>query len=425
MKRIGIVFLAPLLLATQACRQADTSDTPAVEVAVQAAHPVIGSISQHIVADAILSPLAQAALSPRISAPVTHFYVQRGSHVHTGELLATLEHRDLVAAALDTRGGYTAANAALATTQGAQMPEETQRSRLDVAQAKATLDLDQSIVDARKKLFEQGAIPGRDLDTARATLVQAQAAYDTAAEHLRALEAVSRQATLEQAQGMAESAKGKYQGAQAQVSYAEIRSPINGVVTDRPLFAGETASAGTPLLTLMDTSALLAKLHLAQSVAQTLNVGDAADVSIPGMDEPIRGTISLVSPALDPGSTTLEVWVRLDNRNGKLKSGTPVHTSVASRTLSHALLVPTTALLTDSGEKYVMLLGSDGAAHKKTVEVGISDGTNTQILSGLTEKDTVITDGAYGLDDGTKVKAGGKDDDKGDSKPSPAKGESL
>ena len=83
----------------------------------------------------------------------------------------------------------------------AQVPEDYQKAQLDVAQAKANLDLNQSIVTARKQLFAEGAIPGRDLDTAQAALVQAQAAYDTAAKHLESHEERG-------AQGGARSSKG-------------------------------------------------------------------------------------------------------------------------------------------------------------------------------------------------------------------------
>ena len=71
-------------------------------------------------------------------------------------------------------------------------------------------------------------------------------------------------------------------GADAQVSYSEIRSPIDGAVTDRPLFAGETAAAGAPLLTIMDTSSLLAKAHIAQNLAQQMKLGDEAQINVPG-----------------------------------------------------------------------------------------------------------------------------------------------
>ncbi len=400
-----------ILLAVIAagCSKQAAHDTPDELVTVQVAHPTRATISEHIVSDAVLLPLAQAALSPRISAPVHRFYVQRGSSVKAGQLLATLEDRDLEAAAMDTKGSYTAAQAAFNSTSGAQVPEETERSHLDVAQAKATRDLDASIVDARQKLFDQGAIAGRELDTARATLVQAQAALDLAEQHLSSLEAVSRKATLAQSQGAMLSAQGKYLGAEAQVSYAEIHSPISGVVTDRPLFAGETAAAGTPLLTIMDTTALLAKLHLAQRTAQLLKVGDQASVTLPGVADPVPARVSLVSPALDPGSTTLEVWLQLDNREGHYKVGTPVHTSVAAHTTANALIVPAAALLTaQDGAKYVMLLGPGSTARKQPVKVGITDGDQVEILDGLAVSDTVITGGAYGLDDGAKVQVDDK-----------------
>ena len=112
------------------------------------------------------------------------------------------------------------------------------RRELDVAQAKANLDLNQSIVNARKQLFEEGAIPGRDLDTAQAALVQAQAAYDTAAEHLESQKSIAHKASLEAAKGQLTSAEGKYRGRGGAGRVLEIRSPISGVVTDRPLFAG-------------------------------------------------------------------------------------------------------------------------------------------------------------------------------------------
>ena len=89
-------------LALAGCKQAEPP--PQVLVTVQAAKPEIASISEQIQGDAILSPLAEAALSPKISAPVKKFYVQRGSHVRTGELLVTLEDRDLQGTALDNQG---------------------------------------------------------------------------------------------------------------------------------------------------------------------------------------------------------------------------------------------------------------------------------------------------------------------------------
>lgn len=388
------------------CKKSE--ETPAPLVYVQAVHPTLGNIAEQIKADAILAPLAQAAISPKVTAPVKKFYVQRGSKVKTGQLLVTLENSDLQAAALDNKGAYTAAQATYETATRATTPEDYTRAQLDAAQTKANLDLNQSIVTSRTQLFAQGAIPGRDLDTAKAGLVQAQAAYDIAAQHLAAVKSVSHQASLQNAQGQLTSAKGKYLGAQAQLSYTEIRSPINGVVTDRPLFAGETAAAGTPVLTVMDTSALLAKLHIAQMQAQQLTVGAPATITVPGVDDPVRAKVALISPALDPGSTTVEVWLRLENPAGKFKAGTAVHTAITGRSASNVLTIPAAAVQTavDGITKSVMVIASDDTARKRPITLGIQTSDTVEVTQGITAADTVITTGAYALDEGTKVKIG-------------------
>jgi HlyD family secretion protein len=403
------VLLLPLILSSGCKKDAP----PETQVTVQAEHPKQGAIAEHIVAEAVLAPLAQAALAPKISAPVRKFYVQRGARVKEGQLLATLENNDLSAAALDNKGSYMAAEAAYATATKAQVPEDTLKAESDVAQAKANLNLNLSIVKGRKQLFAEGAIPGRDLDIAEAALVQAQAAHDAAVKHLDSVRNVSREAALKAAQGQLTSAEGKFKGAAAQVSYSEIRSPINGVVTDRPLFAGETAAAGAPLVTVMDTSSLLAKTHLAQSLAQRLKLGDEASVAVPGVTEPVTAKVALISPALDPGSTTVEVWLKIDNKAGMFKVGTPVKVSITGRTDAQAWKIPAKSILTaQDGSTSVMVVGADGAAHKKAVTIGLTDAEVVQITSGLVPTDLVITVGAYGLDDGTKVKVGTAESDK-------------
>src|SRR5438309_9455436 len=106
------------------------------------------------------------------------------------------------------------------------------------------------------------------------------------------MKAVTRESELKTAQGQLSSAEGKLKGADAQVAYSEIHSPIAGVVTDRSLFAGETAAAGAPLITVMDTSSLLAKTHLAQSVVQQMKLGDEAAVQVPGVADPVKARVS-------------------------------------------------------------------------------------------------------------------------------------
>ena len=413
--RHGIVLVALGLGALTGCKK------PAAEVekpvaVVQAEKPEMGAITEDISADAVLFPVAEAAILPKVSAPVKTFYVQRGAHVRAGQLLATLENSDLAAAATDNLGAYDAAKGTYATATASTVPEEQTRARLDVTQAKAQLDLDTAILKSRQQLLAQGAIPGRDVDTQQATVVKDQAAFDIAQQHLQSVNRTNTGASLEIAKGNLTSARGKLQGAEAQLSYTSIKSPISGVVTDRALFAGETAAAGSPLITVMDTSVMIAKLHIAQVQAQTLQLGGAATLTVPGMDAPVEAKVSLISPALDPGSTTVEVWLRAANPGGKLKVGTPLHVNIKGRKVPDAMLVPTEAVQrsTEGGGKIVMIMTPDGTAKKRDVTVGLQTKESTQILTGLVAGDMVITGGGYGLDDGTKVKLGPaekKDDD--------------
>jgi HlyD family secretion protein len=388
---------------------------PEAVVTVQAEHPEQGTIEEHITASAVLAPVAQAAIAPRISAPVAKFYVQRGARVKPGQLLATLDNSDLKAAALDSKGSYEAAQAAYDTATKAQVPEDTLKAESDLSQAKTNLDLNQSIVNSRKQLFAEGAIPGRDLDTAQAALVQAQAAYDAALKHYDSVRSVTHEAAMRSAKGQLSSAQGKYEGAEAQVGFSEIRSPIEGVVTERPLFAGETAAAGAALITVMEMRTLLAKMHIAQSQAQQLRLGGEAEVTVPGIADPVPAKVSMISPALDPGSTTVEVWLEIDNKAGAFKVGTPVKCSIGGRTVAGAIKIPLSAVLTgDDGAKSVMVIGDDGAAQPKKITLGINDGKDVQVLSGLSTSDQVITNGSYGLDPGTKVKVGAAESDDAD-----------
>jgi HlyD family secretion protein len=412
---ITILCLGALL---SGCKK--TEDVPPPEVSVQAEKVERKPLTEYVSGEAILVPHAQAAIVSKISAPIKKFLIQRGSRVRKGELLAVLENADLAAAVQDSQGALKQADASYATTTKAGVIEDLQKAQLDLAQAKANLDLQQSIVNARQNLLQQGAIPRRDLDTAQAALVQAKAAYDIANQHLTSLKSVSQSATINSAEGALESAKGKYEAAQAGLSYSEIRSPIDGVVTDRPLYAGEMANTGQAIVTVMDTSSLLAKVHLSQEQTTGLKVGDDATLTFTGQDEPAHGKISLISPALDTGSTTLEVWVTVPNKTGKYKAGTPVHVSLAAGTLTDVVTVPNEALIaTKSGTPAVMVVGADNVAHQKDVKTGITDGHDTQVLSGVQPGDMVVTKGAYGMDDGTKVKivaAGAEDDAAGDAK---------
>jgi RND family efflux transporter MFP subunit len=251
--------------------------------------------------------------------------------------------------------------------------------------------------------------------------VQARAANEQAQKQLADLLRLGKEQAQKAALGSKESAEGKYRAAAAQLSYAEIRSPIDGVVTDRPLYVGDLAMANQPILTVMNTSRIIAKTHVPQTEAASLKVGNAAELIVPGMDDPVSARVTLVSPALDPGSTTIEVWVEARKPDPALRPGMTVGTSMTAKTAKDAIVVPGAAVFKSTeGDEYVLLAGSDQKAHQKKVQVGIRSKDAAQIVSGINPGDPVITAGGYAVPDGTAIKVEQPGGSEGTDKADPA-----
>jgi len=159
------------------------------------------------------------------------------------------------------------------------------------------------------------------------------------------------------------------------------------------------------LLTVMDVSQVVARAHIPQQEAALIKVGNKTTLTAPGEDNPVDGKVTVVSPALDPNSTTVEVWVQAANPHQRLRPGTSVQLSMLAQTIADALVIPAVAVLTaQDGSTSVMIVGSDGRAHQKSVRVGVRQGDQVQIADGLHPGDQVVASGAYGLPDNTKVK---------------------
>jgi HlyD family secretion protein len=408
---LPLLFLSMLL---SACHSAPEQEVKP-EVPVQMVTVTTHDLAEHITADAVLWPKQEAAITPKVVAPVAKWYVQRGDRVHKGELLAVLENKDIAAAAQENKGALEQAQAGYQTSTQATIPEEVTKAESDVAQAKQNLDANTLLVESRRKLFKEGALARKDLDTAEVAYVQAKAQYQIAEQHLKALQAGGREQAIAAAKGQLTAAQGKYAGSEAQLSYTEVRSPIDGIVTERPPYVGETPAPGTPLLTVMDMDTIISKAHIPQTAAQQLHVGASATISVNGAEKPVAGKVTLISPALDPNSTTVEIWVSAPNKSGALRPGSPAQVNIDARTAKNALAVPTDAIVESDGHSQVMVVSSGSIAHATDVQTGIADTEQklTQITSGLKAGERVVTVGAYGLPDGAKAVPAGQASDAG------------
>jgi len=400
-KRLPIaVFL--VLLTACAKKEEKAEEAPAP---VQVTAVTQNTIRRTIAGDGALFPLDQANVMPKLAAPVQKFYVNRGDHVKQGQLLAVLENRDLVAAAAESKGGVDQAESNFRATQGATVPEAVVKAQTDVNSAREARDAAKRVVDSREQLFKQGALAGKLLDDAQVAYVLANSQYQAAEEHLRTLQAVSKEEQIKGAAAQVQAAKAHYDSQEAQVGYSRIVSPIAGVISDRPLNAGEMANPGSPIVSVMDISHVIARINVPEADAAGVKIGQNVVITQSDNSEGVQGKVKVVSPAADPNTTTLQVWVDIPNPGEQLKPGTSVHALIVAEEFKAATVVPAAAILPgEEGGTAVLTVGSDSTVRRRPVKVGVREGNQVQILSGVTPGDEVVVVGGLGLDDKAKVK---------------------
>lgn len=405
MKPVLSLLLTALLMTLAACSDKGEHEAEPV-VPVQIAPATLGSIRQLVTADGVLFARDQATIMPKISAPVRRFLVNRGDHVKQGQLLAVLENRDLAAAAAESHGQLAQAASNLRTTTQGVVPEELQKAQADAESARAGLDAARKLLESRQQLFAQGALPRKQVDEAQVAFAQAKGQADISQLHLTSTQGVTGKETVASASAQVASAKGHSDAAEAQLSYSEITSPIDGVITDRAIYPGEMANAGAPLLTVMDLSAVIAHVSLSQEQAAGLKVGNAATITPSDGGDPVTGKVTVVSPAVDPNTTTVQVWVQAPNPGQRLRAGGAVRVTIVAGTIDKAVLIPPDAVLPDpEGGTQALVVDAKSVAHAKKIAIGAREGDTVQVISGVEAGEQVVVVGGLGLEDGAKVRA--------------------
>jgi multidrug efflux pump subunit AcrA (membrane-fusion protein) len=383
-------------VAAMSCgRGKEQETTPIVTVDVA---PVLQSqIERTIRADGLLYARQQAAIVPKITSPIKKLDVRRGARVRAGQLLLELENADLAGAAAENRAAYDLAQANFETASKATVPEELQKAELDVRAAKDAFDAQQAVLVNRQRLLREGAIAQKDVNDAQTAASQARTQFETARKRLDDLQAFARDQELKAAAAQRDAARGRSESAQAQLQYSRITSPIDGVVTDLPFYPGEMPPNGQPVVTVMDLSKVIARSHVSQSEAAELAVGDDARLIGPA-NVPVPAKVTQVSPALDPGNTTVEVWVEADNQDGKLRPGATLRVEIVARAVPNALVIPQAAVMSSpSGATFAIVIDKDNQPHRRRISVGIRDAGNVQVTDGLESGQRVATTGAFEL----------------------------
>ncbi len=402
----GRMPLVVIMAALAGCH-ANNADDPKPLVEVKVARAVESDVSIVVRAPATVFPREQANVAPRLTAPVLELTVRKGDSVSAGQVLARLENRDLLAQRAEAAAALADAEASFAKISAGTLPTEIQRARGQVATALAALNQAQRFYDRRKQLFDQGAIPGRDLLVTETELTQARIQHEVAVKTLRLLESQSQEKDLEIARSRVEQARGRLAFIEAQLSYSELRSPFAGTITEQSLFPGDMAKPDTAIFTVADLSAAVARAQVPESSAADIRRGEAC--SLYPSDRPAAafpGTVTVVNRAVDPSRRTVEVWCEIPNSSQQLRAGVFGYVEVVTGSLEKAVVVPVPAVQFEEGSSkgVVMVVDRARKAFRRQVDTAPAGDGRAALIRGVRAGEIVIVEGGYGLPEGTAVK---------------------
>ncbi|MBL8218644.1 MAG: efflux RND transporter periplasmic adaptor subunit [Bryobacterales bacterium] len=370
---VGMLLLAACGHKEEAVKK---TATPAAAVPVQAAKV---SVAEWPTAREVVGTVRArntASVSSRIMAHVRDVRVSQGDMVRAGQVLVTLESKDLDTAQRQATEAQREARSAEAEVESA------------IRAAKAQRDLAQVTFDRMKGLFEKKSISNQEFDEAQAKLRLAQA-------HVEMAEAKRKQVEARIAQ-----AGEQVQIAGIQQGYAQIAAPFAGVVSEKRVEPGNLATPGAPLLLIEQVGSYRLEAPLDESLLPSVKRGTAVEVRLEALDQTVRATVSEIVPAIDVATRTVTVKLNLPGV-ANLRSGMSGRAGFSAGA-ARVVVAPVTAVRNE-GSLQVAFVVEGGVARTRIVTLGERRGDVVQVLSGLKEGEDVVNPISAELRDGARA----------------------
>src|SRR3989440_4946812 len=406
---VAVAALLLLVFLIWKWRNSSTAaeQTEAVVVSVKVAKVAKETIASPVSAVGTIFPREQATVAAKISAQIRSMALLKNQVVKAGQVIAILESRDLVSQRNEAIAALSQERANERSVTTGTIPQTNAQDQKALRDAQAKVRNLRAIYERRLVLYQKGGISTKDLETSQTDLTTAQnelrLAEQTVTLRTQAINPNDRALAAARVQA----AQQRVATLDAQLSYATIRAPITGIVTDQFQYQGEFAAAGGKLFNIADISEVIVKGPFADTVAAQLKVGDPATVMpTDTAGEQMTGKVSLISRASDPLNRTVEVWVTLANGAGRLRANGAAQITAATLTKADPVVVPASAVTLDASnanEGTVMVVDATNVAHETKVTVGIRTKAKIEITEGLSGGETVVIKGNYALADGTKV----------------------
>jgi len=334
--------------------------------------PVVSRSVQRTV-DSVGSLFAfeEVTVGSEVEGRVAQVFVDVGDAVARGRALVKIVPVELGLNREQERAALEQIQTRLTTTGGGALKDPKEAAEVKRADADRT-DAEQKYLRA-KELFAQGLISRGTFDEAEARFNGARAGYDMAVQNVLTLRAQAAQRTASVALA------GK------KLSDTVIRAPFEGHVKDRMVSPGQYVKVQTPVMVIVDTNRLRARLKVPEKMAGWVAVGQPVKVQVEAYpDRAFEGAVSRMNPSVDPQTRSFDVEALLDNRDGVLKPGFFARASIVSSRVDQALVVPQDALRYLYGV-YKVYTVEQSALRETEVKLGAREGPDVEIVSGLKE----------------------------------------
>lgn len=423
---VAVIALLLLFFLIRHWRSSSTSEEAVAPiVSVRVAKVEKQTIAAPVSAVGTIFPRDQATVAAKISAQIKTMGLLKNQVVKAGQVIAVLESRDLAAQRNEAVAALNQERANERSVTTGTIPQTNAQDQRALRDAQAKVRIASATYERRLVLYQKGGISKKDLEASQMELTTAEnelrLAEQTVVLRTKAINPNDRALAAARVQA----AQQRVATLDAQLSYATIRAPITGIVTDQFQYQGEFAAAGGRLVNIADISEVIVRVPFADTVVAQLKVGDTATVlPTDTSGEEMTGKVTLISRSNDPLNRTVEVWVTLGNGAGRLRANGAAQVTAATLTKNDAIVVPASAVTLDASnanEGTVMVVDAANVAHESKVTVGIRTPDKIEITEGLQGGETVVIEGNYALPDGTKVEVSeGKKDDNATEEKKPA-----
>ncbi len=350
-----------------------------------------GDIAKSVVATGRVEPIAKVEIKSKANGIVKDLKVDVGDRVRVGQILVELDKDNLAARAREARAALTGAQANLAAAEAEYAKNKVEAQGPDVPFAKRNLERAEQL--SREKLIAQ-----QGLDDARSALDQAINRQDAAKTQLGVA-----QARVAQARAAVAAGEATVERAEEELANATIRSPIDGMVLSRPVELGSPVSSilnlganATLVMVLGDIGQVYVKGNVDEADIGSVRLGQPARIKVETFrDKQFDGKVTQISPmGTDKDNViSFEVKVSIDNSAGELLANMTANAEIILEEHKGTLLVAEAAIVYDAQRNAsvdLVTATSKTGRERKPIKIGVSNGTRTQVVSGLTEGQKVV-----------------------------------